>query len=385
MYGIKDPEIQFYNAVIANPYKPNGSNIRIAAKYDPTTTNTTILQDPSKYYMSIIRFTIPNSDVPIFNFLLKDESKSTTEGVYGIALEYKGTVISQNLQYIPLKTSTPVEYGVYHYERMLDFVNTALLTAYTALDLANPLPADAKAAPFMTYESSTGLLSLWAPTGYDSQTADPVKIWFNTYLWDMMNSFNLKSDNFPKTGSSSDNRDYQIMVESVSDNVFLAATNPITPWRSITPSALNWFQMEQEYNTLFLWNDIRGFRFLSTTIPSVEEYTPAVSSVNNTALNSTSSTTSAIKIITDMEIQATTDASARSIVSYLPTAQFRYIELTQSGGPLKPFAFEIYAVDKFGNTAPLSITVNQSITVKFMFVRKDVAESRLKSIIGGRY
>jgi hypothetical protein len=169
---------KYYN--ISINYVDNPSGLTLATFRE--TRVQPIVDKADDYYLSIIRFTIPMSSIPIFIM----ESVETQVGVWNPNVTpFSVTLVDQatnnayqsfiiydpdNLS-LPVPTSydpTNAYYYVYSYQHMLTMINNALLRSFNALKTAHPTNT-AIEAPFFRYNPS-GFISLRTQVEYSFAT-----------------------------------------------------------------------------------------------------------------------------------------------------------------------------------------------------------------------
>jgi hypothetical protein len=163
-----------------------------------------IIADPSQYYCSVIRFSVPCFTVPLIQFLVQTPVADVNKGIYSFTLEYNGTYSDQIFyNYTPQINDAPVPqvgtptqdfstyyYFMYNYSYWVNLQNIALKTAF--LDLVSKVaPAlDTCKIPFFNYDPTTQLISLYTdPLFFDNSPPNYVKVFFNTVSQQYFNGF----------------------------------------------------------------------------------------------------------------------------------------------------------------------------------------------------
>ena len=366
------PDNIYYNATMFN-----ASTIPVVASYNETRT-TPLLYDPSKYYLSVVRFNIPGSFLPIFIAqAVPFPNTDVNKLIYTVTLTRNGTTSGPiNVEYNPNYSVTqpiyPVfsaqnpkqdpddpYYYVYTYQSFIDIINTALAAAYTAL----PDKGTTTQAPYMTYDPSTGLFSMWAQQSY-FQNADPMNpanllIWFNGVLENFFPSFQYFYNGYTPTSNpppfNGPGESYALVIKNNNNN---------------TPAApAGYYQMVQDYSSTFAWNDLQGISFRSNNIPVVFENQTGVSSVSVQMLQGSSSGNQ-IAFITDFEpLNGPTPGSFRENIQYFPPGEYRLTDLIGKT-PLSTIDIQVYWTDTYGNVHPVFILPDTGITLKILFRKK---------------
>ncbi len=155
-------DIVYYNIIMTCPTAQSNT----LASYEETRTQA-IIDNPSDYYMSIIRFSIDGSNIPIFvcpviiNPMNANDVNFTP---FQVTLQYAGANYTENLIFVPESDAvaplpptatrdqdfTSYYYYVYYYSTLVNMINNALAAAYARVVVANPgLIAQ---APYFIYD-----------------------------------------------------------------------------------------------------------------------------------------------------------------------------------------------------------------------------------------
>src|SRR5580658_1620493 len=117
----------YYN-VVFNHNTSNGETPTLA-QYNFTNT-ISVLDKPSDYFCSIVRFTIPLSEVPLYIFPIKPNQSNPNLSPMIIGISYNGNNYFQNIVYVPNNNlPAPVQnqttqvimpyYFVYSYQNLI--------------------------------------------------------------------------------------------------------------------------------------------------------------------------------------------------------------------------------------------------------------------------
>jgi hypothetical protein len=332
----------YYNIAIKNDNK----NTYIPATYKADSEQI-ILDNPSDYYMSLIRFSLSGENIPFFYF---DQSPMA----YSVTLSYLGDDYQVGL-ILPV---SPDGNAVYNYQRMIDAINSAIVIATANLNVAHP--GIAPFPPVLILDISSGLFSIYFPVeGYTGIGA--VRLFFNTKLWTFFQSFytTYVSDAVQPAG-----KDALLICEDVGNNYVVVNAPPagsngvfLSPVRL---QAGEYIRMTQEYKTLYLWDRIEAIFFQAIGITARSEYQPAIDGKTNST-----------PILTDFLPPVTDGPDLRSIYQYNPSGSYRLIDMT-SNAPLKSFGVQIYYRTTDGEIYPVFITPGSVVSLKLLFVRKGV-------------
>ncbi len=316
----------------------------------------TLIDDPSEYEVSIVRFTIPTSLIPILiapSFINQ----------YSVTLTFNGTPYQQFVPYTQtdLTNLYPTAQTYYNYQDFLNDVNTAFNTAFGDLKTVNP-GCVCMYPPSLFYDANTQRINMYIESTYIDGTVNGANIFMNKLLFNLLQAFSVQYFNTPApTGM-----DVRFIILS-SNTVAITNITPRLgfPTYIATLPAGNLIQLPQSFTTLSNFTSIRSVVLTSGLIPTLPEFLPDKtdgSQSNQVATNSKS-------IISDFEVTSLAPQQWRSNLTYLPTAEYRMISLL-GNQPLTVIDINAYFVDVNGVFYPLSIDVNQTFNVKFLFRSK---------------
>lgn len=357
---------QYVNVNIFNPF-----NYGIPANYLETRTQA-ILAKQSDWYLSVIRFSIPGDSIPIaYMYTNPYPNTDILQLEYSVTLTGNGATSGQYfLNWIgplynptmsplvpaftaqtPNQSPTDPYYYLESYQLFITMINDALALAYASLTIAGGAGSTTE-APYMTYDPVTSLFSLWAQQSY-YQNANPgnttnILIWMNTSLYDFFSSFNTLFNGFSPVGPG---QNFAIVVQPNYNNI------PTAP--------SGYYQMTQEYSTLFEFNSLQSVLFQSANLSVNQE---SLSSVGMQNIGSTSG--NQVAMITDFEpISNSSAGQFRQDLQYNPTAEYRLANLTSTSA-LTLIDIQVYWVDKKGFNHQLIIYPGDTLTIKIVFIKK---------------
>lgn len=369
-------DIVYYNSAYTNPYDPT---IDPASKiYIPAQTieirNEPIINNPSEYYASVIRFDVDAESIQIFDFAQTNQG-APDPTYYVVALQTSTESRQAGVVYVPsIASQIPFVTPIYSYKDFLDMINTALLTAFNAIITK---PSGITAAPYLTYDPISKLISLVAQAGYATVAfgTQPIKIWMNTPLYQFF--YNFKAFYTPNTGLQNTSLfnsitnpngqplNYNILVEYNGTNLYANMLVDVNNPPTLLASAV---KITQEYQNLYKWDELRKIVVLSNNIPIATEYINAA--FENDVLNS-GTTNNVLRILTDYLPQNDQFIGAsRSVLTYVPTAQYRLADM-QGNVPLKTLDFSFYWEDRFQKLRPVILGPSNGFNIKLMFIKKD--------------
>ncbi len=346
-------KVVYYNAI-----GRNDQLISVPIEYSAQ-LQSPIVEKGSDYQCSCIKFSIPGSLIPIFVF---------QPGNYKVAMTFGSSSVVEDVVYVPnrdlynLQPSDPQYYYMYDYQPMINMINTALATAYTALLVLEPT-FGASVAPWIVYDEPTMTFAIYGEETFWSD--DPIdvltsgKLWFNSQLWGLFKNFQFQfywTLGNPITPSSTQNWVTLPLIGCTNNYI----TNAIPPYflYGPTPTAVNVVVNRQTYQNLVAWVDIRSVVITSGTLNNRSEfYQP-------------SGTFASIPIVAEFTVSSVNGFDYRSGIVYQPTAEFRYFNL-MSDGPLTLVNLNVYWITRTGAQLPVYLEYQADYTIKLMFVKKE--------------
>lgn len=255
------------------------------------TRDSAILQNPSEYTVSVIRFAINSGLIPIFNFVPVPGSNGSgnlnlNKGVYSVTLEYGDDVYQENVIYAlnnytlgdyenppniqnwkTINEENYEYYQIFDYENFIDMINSALATAYAKIDPNSPPKTAAAPAPFLQLNRDTGKIDLIVHRSFDSSFVDSptIRIFMNERLYVFFNNFSAVQVN------EDDGKDYFIRVKNYGNNLITQQPQLtyFAPWYGYTTYNLGDLVSYVDTSTLTRYN----YRSLSNSNKNFTPYT----------------------------------------------------------------------------------------------------------------
>jgi hypothetical protein len=343
--------------IYVNVVLTNNSNKSVPCISTQTLTSA-IIDKPSDYYFAVAKFSMDGASIPIFNFV---------NNAYWVTIGYNGYYATYPVVYVPYDFNRP-DQSVYSYQEFINEINNALTLAFNdASANASGWPGGASAAPYMIYSPRAGgLCSLLAQTAYDSTASTPIQIFMNTTLYYFFDNMLVK---FLGEGLST-YRDFQILVQDLHNNT--TAIDPSIP--------SGYYRMDQEYPRLYSWWDTESIVFKSSLIGVREEYVPTTNiSSSLVGANTAGSGTSQASNLTDFtaSFPITDPGGYRSQLVYFPPF-YRLIDLLSNN--VRGIDISVYWVDKTNTQRIYYIPPNQTVSMKFAFLKKSLYKNSLMRI-----
>lgn len=344
----------YVNVIISNPID-NSTRTPAwkLANYDATFP-TPVLQNPRSYYASIVRFSLPIDTVPLTVFPLNTAPGQTNANLSNLLIGIQtagGAQFDQFVVYVPpnnipapitstqfsfTQASSPY-YFLFSIQQLLTMINTALAAAFVAAGSPG-----GGAAPFYIYTPATQLFSLIVTSAFLGSGA---KIYMNAALELYFTSFVFTTQNNTDTGPFLYFHDLSVL-----------------PFGGSSP-----YQFSEEYVSVDLWLFARHVFLTTTSIPISTEFSPA----NTPASFNTNGLNNALPIISDYVLAFNNLADISSLVTYVPTAQYRIADLL-SNNQINRIQLQFYWLSAAGMQYPIYISPGSSISIKIGFFKKDL-------------
>jgi hypothetical protein len=345
-----------------------GDKRGVLAEFNQTKTEP-LLDNPSDYYLSLIRWKVPAFPFPLLIFPIQDNQPDPNLSQYSITFE-TATNTYQYFLYFTNRNSTASPttavprqkqsfyYFIYEYQHLVDIINHGFQMCF---ENVTGKPAGA-VAPYMIFDPQTKLFSIIAqeanygvnispspippanpttPPTYDA----PIKIFFNFKLFELFNGLPIKT--FPEPVV--DEKDAQILVTNTGNNVF------------DTDASGNILQIQQNLISLAYWTPVKQVLFTTTLMPIKSEYT-------STSGNSYK------KILTDFEPIADSDSDIRETIQYYPQGEYRLIDLIGTN-PLFNIDLKVTWQDVKGDEYDAFISPFQQFTAKLLFIKRSLKKN----------
>ena len=303
---------------------------------------TPIITDPSKYNLSVVRFEMDTSTIP----LLYVTPGAGNDLPYTIGIQVGGTGglwYYENLVWTPEDLTavpgTDAYNALYSIEHFVTMMNKAAGALALTAGVTDTFVA--------TYDPNSQRISLNA----DSATTD--YLFLNEALWQLIPNLNACRSAFVTGGGTPSTSDvwYQLNFTS----------NPYT----------GQYLCQQEFPNLQGFNSLVNITLTTRGIPIQSE---AVSIPSGTGSYSTGKGDGTALILTDFMPTTSVgfESTRQRFVYYVPSSEYRLIELL-SNSPLKVIDLQIFWTDLNGTLRPLMLRPNTFCSVKLLFRRKDFA------------
>lgn len=315
-----------------------------------------IVDNPNDYLFFISRFSCESGVLlPIWTPEIADNQPDKNLCVYNITLSVVkgGNTYTQTtyMEYQPetnttqpidtlLKNDTNHYYYVYTFSHIVYLFNNMLTKCFNDLQ-TKAGGAFTASCPFMNYDPSSGLFSLYFDTNGEQFTLS-----FDSNLYNMFNSFYFRNTN-------------QLVVDS---------NNGLN---NISINGKTYIKVSQDFISTSMWSPIETLVFTTTKIPIVPEQNTKPLSFNDfeNLTNIGTIPQQFQKIITDISLPVDKASDWRSFITYVPAFP-RYINLNSSG-ELKEIDISLFFQDKnTGQLVPVCLGNGGCVNLKLAFKRK---------------
>lgn len=357
------PPVATYQTNLALPATNTGSQPAI---YGDTKT-IAIIDKCSDYYCAVISFEISLDEVPLYIVPVIPNQGNPNLTIYIIGILYNGVYYAEPVIYVPdnnlpaptqnqaNQVITPYYYA-YTYQNLLNSINTALAEAIADAGLSYNLN------PYFYFDITTNLFNLVVPTAFTTGGAAP-QIFINDPLQSLLSSFELTYNSTGNNNSQPYGADYFFVLDQPTANQYISYPNVASTSGSV------FVQFPEEYPTNQLWISLRKIIVTSNTIPVLKEAIPTFY-----ANGAQSSESNSFPILTDFIPQLLPNTAAsdtRSIAYYIPTSQYRLIDMI-GDAPLYNLDLRVLWADKDNNLYPILLSTTQESALKLGFFKKSL-------------
>lgn len=397
------PSHVYYNLTVKNYSESvdNKQQIRFSES-----RQSAIIKDCSQYDLSIVRFNLTTASLPVYIAEIKPGQSQTdpNEMLHSITMDIRrgntGSTIyctqPEHLEWIPqdLSTSKPSApssnpdryylqsvsdyYYAYNFEHLCKIINNTFASLTTSLSAFDAYFQDIP-PPFIVFDHSNNKFCIIAKQNifstdrtFPSSIGDKeiyVNIYFNRSLYNLFSTFYfikqdpLKIQPYLNESYNSLNMHYQLKLDSFNDTNVLQTSN-IQPLN-------RYLQIYQMASTVGCINPVSSIIFTSDMIPIIPCNTnkPNLLYDNNVIYyNKSQQQDGNINIISDFS--PSSDMIVRSDVSYLPSAEYRYISLVNNKQEIRSLDIQVFWCDSFGILHPVHLLSGGSCSLKILFKRK---------------
>lgn len=400
----------YYNINISNDY--SGYDISSNNAVMPVTTNDKELQlvfnqsraapyliNPSKYYLSVQRFTIESPSLPMFICQPIVGQANVNKSIYSITLQRStdGATLTLPVLWQPDNKTVPIPTGTvtnswqtnpyyycHSYAHMVDLINNTFNQFRTNGFTQNTLVTDISGSVYVPYIFlKDNLFTLGADVkhyrtymngGYGGLNGIcNYKIYFNIELYNLFSS--LKAI-YVGTQGPAVGADYQLIMDTGTNNLYASPGQIFNLYEneryftSVTANTNDVWNV-QEYITLPLWSPIKNIIFRTTLLNVVPDIvaTPIVFDSNNTNIVGNQQNCDILNIMVDYSLPLVKGTEYKPYIFYEPVGEFRLVDL-YGNQPINSMDIAVFWKDSFGNLIPFTLDIGASATIKLLFRKK---------------
>jgi hypothetical protein len=315
-----------------------------------------IVSNPSRYYLSVTRWTLDGgASLPIMVF---------PDGELFVTLGYNGAYATEVLVFPGYDGPQPPGFpanSLYSYESFVQSVNTALTAAFAALKVLKP--AMPGVAPYMFYNPDTYKFDLLFDANYLESVAlaNRIQFFMGYPLFRLFNNYQALFQSTPPFA----NADYLLRVYSQD-----GLNQP--PLANI-PAGLT--RMTQEFASpgrLSIYNGVEKIQIKSSTLNVRYEYVLDVDMTQTAKSGGSSIPTS--NLLTDYVIagalSVSDPASYRQQLVYLPTAALKLTDVLQ--GQSNSIDLQVVWSDPQGNVYPYMLMPGSTASLSLAYLHRSL-------------
>jgi hypothetical protein len=378
-----------------------------------TTFPQAVIRNPRDYYLSVVRFSIPQSALPNSILPIVENQPIGTENPNLTTLEFTvqiggafpndpaASYYPQSVIYntfgdaippnpvpgiYPNTVSYPVTqyYFSYSVRNILQMFNTALQTAILAAIAANPTAPQATSVnagdlPYFEFDVNNRLLvfianKVWA-TNINTNLAwiyinDSLLQYLKGFLYYSYNTTNLQNSTnsifFLRLDYDSYTQYWLGPIGAQAGDILSTSTTAGGVTTTVQDNS-NHFKVSQEFLGLQLWNPVKRV-LITTDLPIRSEYQQVNSS--DSVINNNNNITQ-LPILTDYVIDNSNSIVDISEFVYNPSGQYRLVDIN-TDQPIYNVQFKVFWSDYVLNVFPLLAPQHNNATLKIGFFKKDL-------------
>ena len=341
--------------------------------------STPIITFPELYELSVVRFNLETAhSLPIWIPAIDLRNGYTDRTTYSFTLNYiydGQTYTSEQrfVHYIPNDFSLPTPqpktnedvyntpyYYVKSFGAIVEMFNNCLLHAFNRLQInANYLGVQLPTTnpPFFEWDSESSKFILNGDViGFDGKQINHIEIYCNTALYNLMSGF--QADYYGQKVTEGKNYKFKLIKETRGLNLFIINDNQYSV-----------IQLYQEYSSASLFTPISSIVFTTSLIPVLPSNSskPTIFNGRGSLVNS-GNNNNITSMITDFESQENNGYGFCGTLSYIPTAEYRFISLNQgSNHQINNIDLIVYWKDNYSNLHPVYLYSGMSCNIKILF------------------
>ena len=329
--------------------------------------SSSIIENCGECYVTVDRFTVSTSLVPIFVPLIQLGQSDPNLTRYSVTLQYKTFEFQQYVTWVPQYlnqtvnpplTQQDMRNQYYHsnsFSHVITCFNKALTDAFTGL-VALSSELASVTAPYIIFDPTGKEMIISASEAYDIKTAeDPVYIYVNSPLHTLLNGFRWDSFSF---GGSSAGKDYRLVIyNDYNFNKIVDADDNVT------------IQAYEETSSVVNFNPVASIS-VTCDLPIHESIVNDPFSYGTNSRLTFNSTNLRSSQLTDFTV-----ALDDNTISYFPrvdlvsTNRYRLIDMFGHNN-IQQINIACHWTDLYGNQYPVLLAPYESSTMKLLFRKK---------------
>lgn len=344
-----EPTIRYYNASMFNPVTgqvvpASISDVRAAS----------LIERPDDWECSIVRFDISAALLPpiVVPLVAPPPAAATVPTLLRVTLRSLGVDFQQPVNVF----TTPDTPGfIYSIDELMTAINLAFAAAFAAM----PAVVGVTSPPMLAFNPVTQLINIFYQATY---VTAPVEVYLNSAAYRMIPSLPAAFFGY----NNVDGKDYRLQLDA-NTAVTIPAVGARAGYPTIVQAVANEVrQSTQAGPSLSALNGVRSI-YISTDLPIAAESLPnSVGVAQNTNTSSASQS-----ILTDFLLSSDpgeNPISDRINISYLPTAEYRMIQML-GNQPISRIRLDWYYTLYDGTIGRMNIPPGGVCSAKLMFRR----------------
>lgn len=311
---------------------------------DTITLSKSILENAKDYYMSVIRFVMDGSNIPIMTVPNPSNFWITVVWTGGASSPYQ-----KQLQVLPWMTDRTLD-SFTAFAQMVNAAFTSILADMIVDGFGGTKPLN------MRWSTANYTFPIVIPEPIYA-AAPKVRLFFNTNLYNLFG--NYYADVIQESGAN--RQDVEIFLDDLGEaNVGISL--PVGAW-----------VINQEFPSTSRFFDVTSIIFLSNTLNQNSEYYPVENTTTNLSTSSSSGAGNAtLPILTDFQpvYAFGNPAGPRQYIYYSPTSQYKLTDMLSN--KINQLDIRLMTRDRQGKQAQIYIPPHQSFQIKIGFFKKTV-------------
>jgi len=388
------PDKVYYDLTLANVNNEGAGSLSVNSPllvFNEQRQNA-IIPNTGDYYMSIVRFQLDTTSLPIFIPIIQNYFQqgspavaSNSSTIYSVTIRDNNPVAPtpdhrEYIQWLP-QINNPIDlpppqppssssiiqaesewYFCYNFEWFVDLINNALTLALASAGIPTGIAS-------MAWNSSSNSATLYLDQANFGGTTPLYSLYFNQALFTLFSSF--PATYYGSVGVTN-GKNYKISVSDYNglNTIPLPVTAPVA-------NQITCIYVAQEWDTTPIWTPVSSVVFTSSTFPIIPtRLSPAQAFDAGLLFNLSASNNNSniAQVITDI---VTGDLCYKPSLLYEPTAQYRLVDMV-GNTPLTNINIQVFWKSKLGNFVPFRLATGNSCSMKLLFTRKSSVISENK-------